>query len=134
MKEVPFDPNGPDLFINILYQISANSQPNLAAVYTYQLWENNSSAILDMQKGNNMNDDDDKYGLPTPVHKNHRRIIDILSTLSNFGSDNLNMRILIEVFQDGQLIDQLIVPYTLPGNTTTADNSFIRLIAKPEEL
>jgi hypothetical protein len=127
MKEVFFNPNFTNLLVKIDYQLSPGASPDLGAVYTYKLWEANSGALADLQTGNNLNDDDDLYALPTPLSKNNERIVDVLSTLSNFGSTTIDMRVRIQFFQEGTLIDEHIVEKIIPPNTTIPTESFIRL-------
>ena len=127
MQQVHFDPSGSSLSVNIRYE--SNHAENLFVTYTYTLWEAQSGAIVDKNSGNNFNNSDDNYRLPTPAEKNNGRVIDILSTLKNAGSEGLNARVVVEICQDGNSLQTVIETERISENSTVVNQIFIRVTA-----
>lgn len=127
MHQVNFTSTGPALSVNIRY--GSNHAENLFVTYTYTLWEAQSSAIADEHSGNNFNNDDDNYRLPTPAAKNNGRVIDVLSMLKNAGDEDLDVRIKIEICQGGDPLETITETETVAGNSTVISQVFIKLLA-----
>lgn len=127
MQQVTFDPDGSSLSISLLYK--SNHGENLFATYTYTLWEARSSAIVDKGSGNNFNNEDDNFRLPTPAGKNAGRVIDVLSTLKNAGQAALNARVEIEICQGGSHLQTVSETVAIAGNSTVINQIFIQLSA-----
>lgn len=128
MKNVVFNPAGPALSVSIKYL--SKTAENLLATYTYTLWAANSNAIVDKRSGNNFNDEDDIYWLPTPAASNDGRIIDVFSTLKNTGEGKIEVRVAVEVCQDGKTIGGDVDNKSVDGKSTAFSEIFINLIAQ----
>jgi hypothetical protein len=128
MKDVFFDPAGAALSINIKYL--SKTAENLFATYTYTLWAANSNAIVDKRSGNNFNDEDDVYWLPTPASSNSGRIIDVFSTLKNVGAEKIEVKVRVEVCQGGATIGSDTDEETIEAKSTSFSELFIHLVPK----
>ena len=127
MKEVRFDGTGAALSVNIRYKSTHGG--NLFATYTYTLWEPNSGSIADQRSGNNFNNEDDNYWLPTPADKNDGRVVDVLSILKNAGAEAMNAKVEIEVCQGGSSLEVVSETESVMGDSTVTSQIFIRLRA-----
>lgn len=127
MEQVNFDSSGPALSVNMRYE--SNHGENLFVTYTYTLWEAESNTVADKNSGNNFNNDDDNYRLPTPAAKNNGRVIDLLSMLKNAGDEDLAYRIKIEICQGGDSLQTVTETETVGGNATASSQIFIKLLA-----
>jgi len=137
MTHVKFNPSGSPLKIEITYL------GNMTASYVYTLWENNSNAKADEKSGNNLNDIDDKYELPTPVKLNEGRIIELFTTLKNADSAVGKEIVAVKIFQGNNLLFTQENPggskagnkkftvteeETVPAGKTILNDLFINLI------
>ncbi len=127
MQQISFNGSGPALSIGIKY--SSTSGQNINAVYTYRLWAATSNAVISEHQGNNMNDEDDVYWLPTPSIGNDGRIIELFSTLKNNDSNPTPLRIEVEVCQGGATIATVTDQMELPGEAVQFSQFFIQLKA-----
>jgi Tfp pilus assembly major pilin PilA len=125
MKQVIFAIGGPAISVNIRYTSTAGQ--NINAVYTYRLWSGTSNAIITKQHGNNLNDQDDIYWLPTPSASNDGRLIEIFSTLKNNDSNTTTLKIEVEVCQGGQRIDLISTQTNVAANGVDFNQLFIQL-------
>ncbi|HYV94338.1 MAG TPA: hypothetical protein VE978_21375 [Chitinophagales bacterium] len=99
----------------------------IAAAYTYTLWAADQNTQLEKHTGNNMNTADDEYTLPAG---NKGEIIDLLSTFRGLPvGDSTNYGIIIEVYQDGKLLDSDTESGDI-GNESKISQLFVQLNEK----
>ena len=136
MYKVKFDPAGQPLTINITYFGVCTVS------YVYTLWEKKSNAKVDEKSGNNQNDEDDNFNLPSPIVHNDGRIIEIFSTMKNPDSQDTEEIVAIQVFQgnivlacEGKPLERLrgkeytvTEQETILANKTTLSDPFIMLV------
>lgn len=125
MQQVHFNPQGAPLSVNIKYE--SNHGQNLFTTYTYTLWSATDNGIINKHTGNNFNDEDDTYGLPTPVQNNNNRIVDVFSTLKNVGEEDINVRVIVEVLQGAEKIGSSTDKKSMNAKSTAFSQLFIKL-------
>ncbi len=124
---IHFNGVGPALSISLRYTSIEGEKIN--SVYTYRLWDADSNAIINKNEGNNLNEQDDTYFLPTPSGSNSGRIIDVFSTLHNNGEKGIAVRVEIEVCQGGETIDVVADPKKIKANGIEFSQVFITLLS-----
>ncbi len=88
--------------IKITYRGSA---PVLAG-YEYQLRAADSNPPVEVRQGDNRNDQDDVYPLPTPIDINRGRRAIVTSNIAAI-EKNAEYEVRIQVIQDGKVTDTL---------------------------
>lgn len=86
MTIVQFDPNGGPLKVEIKYE------GPIIAEYTYRLRAANANSIVQTASGDNDNEEDDIYFLPTPVAQNHDRKITVSSDFASADGTENNIK------------------------------------------
>lgn len=86
--------------IEILYR---GTYPVLAG-YVYQLKADNLNMPIEQRLGDNINNQDDIYYLPTPVRDNVGRKVVLSSQVSALDHDS-DFEVIMNVIQDGQVTD-----------------------------
>jgi hypothetical protein len=127
MQQVHFNPQGAPLSVNIKYE--SNHGENLFTTYTYTLWSATDNGVINEHSGNNFNDEDDKYGLPTPVLNNNNRMVDVFSTLKNVGEEEIKVRVVVEIFQGSEIIGSSTDKKNMDAKATAFSEVFIKLTA-----
>lgn len=123
MKEIKFDPNGPAISVNLEF-IGL-----IAAVYAINLAEKNSNRIVFKTKGNNQNNEDDKWELPGAALSNDQRIFMVSTEFYGLDPANFkNYKIVVSVFQGNQLLDSITEEGEVTGKTQSS-LIFIKLLA-----
>lgn len=128
MKPIPFDGAGAPLSVNITFQ--SQTAEDLYATYTYTLWATGSNTVVDQKSGNNFNDEDDNYWLPTPASGNNNRIIDVFSTLKNAGESDIQVNITVELHQGTAILGSDTDTKTVAASSTAFSQIFIKLLTQ----
>jgi hypothetical protein len=100
MKKIKFNHSGGRLRVNFRFE------GDVAASYIFNYFEANSNdlVIKPSPQGNNLNNDDDNFRLPMPSQLNRGRVI-MLHTWINALDNDSSYKIIIQVFQENELID-----------------------------
>ena len=117
MTIIQFDPNGGPLKVEIKYE------GPIIAEYTYRLRSATANPPVQTATGDNDNEQDDIYFLPTPVAHNHDRKITVSSDFaSTEGTENnVKWKTNVIVSQDGVELGRGTDKGTLPKE----DQSFV---------
>jgi hypothetical protein len=123
MKEIKFDPTGSVISVNLEFT------GLIAAVYDINLAEKNSNQVIFKAKGNNQNNEDDRYELPGTALSNDQRILMISSEF--YGLDPTNFKeykIVISFFHGTKLLDSVTEKGKITGKTQSL-LQFIKFVA-----
>jgi hypothetical protein len=125
MTIINFNPNGGPLSVEIRYQ------GPIIAEYTYRLRAASTNATVRQETGDNDNEDDDIYVLPTPISNNNDRKITVGSDFASADGTENNVKWVtnVIVFQDNKELGRGTDKGTYPKD----DQSFVIIKLKSAE-
>jgi hypothetical protein len=126
IPEIKFDNTNEPLYVEFKVKDGV-----IAASYIISLFEANSNDTLKEFKGNNVNDQDDKYILPEPPKDNNERVLSLDSSF--YGLDPERSRVYdirMIVYQGSTIIGETISAGDIKRNKTDSILSFLKLKMK----